>query len=136
MNAVAVQPRVQPQDEDMSERIRYHTDLRVWQLSRSIAAAAYAISARFPSDERYALTDQVRRCAVSVAANIAEGCGRGTTQELIRSLRVARGSLSELHSHLTIATDLGYMDATSPLLEQIGTTHLKINSLIGALQRR
>jgi four helix bundle protein len=57
----------------MSERIRYHTDLRVWQLSRAIAVAAYKASAQFPSEERYALTDQVRRCAVSVPANIAEG---------------------------------------------------------------
>ena len=120
----------------MSERIRYHTELRVLQLSRTLVSAAYQVSAGFPSEERYGLTNQVRRCVVSVPANIAEGCGRGTTQELIRSLRIARGSLSELHSHLTIAMDLGFMANDSPMFEQIRSVHLSLNGLIGALQRR
>jgi four helix bundle protein len=120
----------------VSERIRYHTDLRVWQLSREIVASVYEIASRFPVDERFALADQVRRCAVSIPANIAEGCGRGTTQELIRSLRIARGSLSELHSHLTIAVDLGYVSDSAALFGQIADAHLKLNCMIGALQRR
>jgi four helix bundle protein len=120
----------------MSQRIRYHTDLDVWQLGRAIACAAYRVSASFPAYERFSLADQIRRAAASVPANIAEGCGRGTTQELIRSLRIARGSLSELHSHLTLAADLEYLQIDAPLFEQIASAHLKLNRMIGSLQRR
>jgi four helix bundle protein len=122
----------------MNERIRYHTDLRVWQRSRSLAVSVYRATADFPRAELFSLTDQVRRACGSVPANIAEGCGRGTTQELIRSLRVARGSLSELHSHLTLAQDLGYIQAAShaELTRDVMEVHRMLNALIASLRRR
>ena len=120
----------------MERQIRYHTDLDVWQLSRAIANKAYRTTAGFPAEEKFALLDQIRRAAVSIAANIAEGCGSGTTREMIRSLRIARGSLSELHSHWTLARDLGFVSADAEMFERIARVHAMINSLIGSLQRR
>ncbi len=119
----------------MERAVRYHTDLDVWKVSRALAKSAYGIAAAFPLIERFALADQVRRAAVSVPANIAEGCGRGTRQELVRSLRIARGSLSELHSHLSLALDLGYISSTDAVFSELQRTHLLINRMIGSLQR-
>jgi four helix bundle protein len=122
----------------MGERIRYHTDLRVWRQSQELALQAYAATSTFPRREAFGLTDQIRRAAASVPANIAEGCGRGTTQELIRSLRIARGSLGEMDSHLTLAKNLGYIraDARAQLESEARAIRLMLNALIAALARR
>ena len=120
----------------MSNQVRYHTDLRVWQSSRQLAITLYRTTECFPGTETYALADQIKRAAASIPANIAEGCGRGTTQELIRSLRVARGSLSEVHSHMTLAGDLGYISqaVASDLHSSISQLHRMLNALIASLQ--
>jgi four helix bundle protein len=122
----------------MGERIRYHTDLRVWQVSRALAVKVYTCTRSFPYEELHSLSNQIKRASASVPANIAEGCGRGTTRELVRSLRVARGSLSELHSHIMLAADLGYMQSSSAedLQADIHEVHRMLNALIGSLQRR
>lgn len=122
----------------MGERIRYHTELRVWQSSRSLAVRVYRGIGNFPAEERYALADQIKRAAASVPANIAEGCGRGTSRELIRSLRIARGSLSELHSHLALATDLGYMQSScfDDLCFDLRAVHRMLNALISSIQQK
>jgi four helix bundle protein len=120
----------------MSRGIRYHTDLDVWQGSKRLALSAYRIALHFPDSEKYALADQVKRSAASVPANIAEGCGRGTSRELIRYLRVARGSLSELHSHLALAADLGYVPlAARTIFDEISRIHGMLNAFIGSLMR-
>lgn len=122
----------------MGERIRYHTDLRVWQSSKSLAVRVYREVRTFPAAERHALTDQMKRASASVPANIAEGCGRGTSRELIRSLRIARGSLSELHSHLALAAELGYMQSSrfDDLYSDIRDVHRMLNALISSLQQK
>jgi len=118
----------------MSERIRYHTDLDVRGVSKELALEIYALTRTFPPKEAFLLTSQLRRAAVSVPANIAEGCGRGTRREFIRSLRVARGSLSELHSHLSLAADLGYAPSKINMpFERIRRIHHMLNALIGRL---
>jgi|RhiMethySRZTD1v2_1073278.scaffolds.fasta_scaffold170442_3 four helix bundle protein len=121
----------------MSGQIRYHTDLEVWQLARRLALNLYRATAHFPGEEMYGLTRQIRRAGASVPANIAEGCGRGTTQELVRFLRVARGSLSEVDSHLTLAADLGYISSVvaSDLHSTISRLHRMLNALITSVQR-
>lgn len=119
----------------MSGTIRYHTDLDVWNCAIALAKAAYSVVANFPPMERFSLADQVRRAAASVPANIAEGCGRGTTQEFIRSLRIARGSLCELHSHLSLAAELSYIDSGEPIFRQIERVQLLVNRLIGSLAK-
>ncbi len=84
-------------------------NLRVWQLSRELAVAAYHASSSFPKAERYGLASQLRRAATSIAANIAEGANRGSDRDFARFLRMAVASTSELESPLSIAHGLGYL---------------------------
>jgi len=81
-------------------------ELRVWQKAHSLALEVYKATRSLPRDEIYGLTSQIRRAAVSVGANIAEGCGRRSDGEFARFLQIARGSASELEYHLLFARDL------------------------------
>ena len=87
--------------------------LVVWQRAHQFVVSVYAATAAFPGEEKYGLTSQTRRSAVSIQANIAEGCGRETTMELRRFLYIAMGSASELDYHLLLARDLGFLEAAS-----------------------
>lgn len=84
-------------------------DLRVWQVGMDLVTECYRVTRRFPSGERFGLTSQLQRAAVSVPANIAEGHGRGTTPAFLNFLWIANGSLTELETHLLIAQRLGYV---------------------------
>jgi four helix bundle protein len=81
-------------------------NLRVWRAAHSYALSAYRVTATFPGDERFGLTAQLRRAAVSIAANIAEGCGRGTDPDARRHFQIALGSGCECLSLLLLARDL------------------------------
>src|SRR5579872_3811198 len=83
--------------------------LKVWQAAHGFALDAYRITARFPSGERFGLTSQVRRAAVSIAANIAESAGRHHDLDQARLVQIAKGSAKELRSHMLIARDLGFV---------------------------
>src|SRR6516162_6221544 len=83
-------------------------DLVVWQRAISLSLAVYKLTSGFPRSERFGLTDQMRRAAVSIASNIAEGYGRSTTGEYVLFLGHARGSACETQTQLVIATALGY----------------------------
>lgn len=87
-----------------------YEDLLVWQRAMKLAKQAYCLSAMFPKEERFALADQVRRSAVSVPSNIAEGQGRITKGEFKQFLGHARGSLYELETQIRLATELKYLD--------------------------
>lgn len=89
--------------------IRSFRDLIAWQKAKDVALDVYRVSSQFPPDERFGLTSQVRRAVVSVASNIAEGFGRGSTADYVRFLRVARGSLCEVQTQMIIASDLGFI---------------------------
>jgi four helix bundle protein len=84
-------------------------NLRVWQRAHEVTLEVYAETRSFPKEERYRLTNQLRRAAASVPANIAEGCGRNGDAELARFLTIAKGSASELDYLLLLAHDLGYL---------------------------
>lgn len=84
-------------------------DLIVWQKSMSLVTEIYTITRAFPSDELYGLTNQLRRCAVSIPSNIAEGYGRNSTGDYKRFLQIAVGSLFELQTQLEIAFNLIYI---------------------------
>jgi len=86
-------------------------NLRVWQRAHQLTLEAYGETSGFPKEERYRLTNQLRRAAASVPANIAEGCGRNGDVELARFLTIAKGSASELDYLLLLAHDLGYLKA-------------------------
>ena len=95
---------------------RPHHDLKVWQQAMELARTIYDLTRGFPADERFGLIAQLRRAAVSVPSNIAEGCARGTKREFVQFLYIARGSLSELDTQLRLASDLGFCDAHEALL--------------------
>ena len=86
--------------------LRTYRDLQAWQKSMELVVSAYRLTGEYPSDERYGLTGQTRRAAVSIPANIAEGYGRTHRGDYLRHLSIARGSLAELETHLTIAARL------------------------------
>ena len=85
-------------------------ELKFWQKARRLTKSTYLVTDKFPKEERFGLTNQIRRSIVSVSSNIAEGCGRGTDKELIRFLDIAQGSACELESQLILAYDLEFID--------------------------
>ena len=84
-------------------------NLVVWQKAHQLTLNSYKSTARFPKEEIYGLTSQIRRCSASIAANIAEGCGKRGNTEFQRFLTIATGSASELEYHFLLAKDLGYL---------------------------
>jgi four helix bundle protein len=90
--------------------MRNFKNLQVWQKGHTLVLEAYKGTIGFPREETYGLTSQIRRSAVSIPANIAEGCGRSGDAELARFMLIAMGSASELEYHLLLAKDLDYLD--------------------------
>jgi len=90
--------------------MRTHKDLDVWKKSIDMVTTIYKLTSHFPKEELYGLTNQMRRAAVSVPSNIAEGAGRNSSKELLMFLSYAKGSLSELETQLIIAHNLGYLN--------------------------
>ena len=93
--------------------------LDVWRRSQKLVATVYRLTGDFPDVERYGLSSQMRRSAVSIAANLAEGCGRQGDVELRRFVRISLGSLSELECELLLAADLHYLETHA--CQRIGT---------------
>ena len=91
--------------------MRDFRQLKVWERSHQLTLAIYSATTKFPKDEPYGLTGQIRRSAASIPANIAEGCGRDGSAELARFMQIAMGSASELEYHLLLARDLHMLDA-------------------------
>jgi four helix bundle protein len=108
---------------------RKHHDLLAWQQAVALVKAIYRLTQNFPRSEVYALTSQMRRAAISVPANIAEGMGRSTIKELLQFLIIARGFLSELDTYLVLARELGYTKETG----DIEITFDRVFGLIGGL---
>ena len=97
----------------MGSEIRSFRDLKAWQKAMDLCQEVYRLSQSYPADERFALTAQTRRAAVSVPSNIAEGYGRGQQRDYVRFIRMARGSLYELETQLLLAVRLGFTTADS-----------------------
>ena len=115
-----------------------YRDLIARQRSMELCVAAYEATAAFPKAARFGLVSQMRRAAVSIPSNIAEGHGRLTTNEYRQFLGIARGSLKELETQIHIADNLGYLDkaeadACSALADEVGRM---LSTLIGVLQSR
>ena len=90
--------------------MKTYRDLQVWQKSMTLVTEVYKISKGFPKDEAYGLTSQIRRCAISIPSNMAEGYGRNSTNEYIHFLRIATGSLYELQTQMEISMNLYYLN--------------------------
>ena len=118
--------------------VRSYRDLDVWKRSYALCIQVYCASGRFPKDERFGLTAQMRRAAVSVPSNIAEGCGRRTTPDYLRSLYIAYGSICELETQILLATDLGFLEAADSerLVEELGDIERMLKGLMRALESK
>jgi len=99
-------------------------ELIVWQKSRALVKEVYLLTNDLPSDERFGMVSQIRRCAVSIPTNIAEGCGRRTNADFARFLDISNGSSYELESLLILSNDLNYIQK-----EQFETINLLIQEI-------
>ena len=106
-------------------------DLKVWEKGHQLALAVYKATDKFPKDELYGLTGQIRRSCVSIPANIAEGCGRNGDAELARFLQISMGSASELEYHLLLSRDLGLVDTTT--YDQLTQATIEIKRMLTSL---
>ena len=109
------------------------TELVVWQKAMELVKAVYELSKAFPPDERYALTDQLRRAVVSIPSNIAEGSGRSSNADYAHFLSIARGSLYETMTQLRVAVDLGYI---SSLSEKVNALIDEVGRMLGAMLKK
>ena len=107
--------------------------LVVWEKAHRLTLACYAATARFPREELYGLTSQIRRCGASIAANLAEGCGKDSDGEFGRFVQIAAGSARELEYHLLLAKDLGFLSATDYELSQKRV--LEVQRMLASLAR-
>ncbi|MBT2746302.1 MULTISPECIES: four helix bundle protein [unclassified Lysobacter] len=115
---------------------RPHEGLEVWRDAMDLVETIYRFSARFPDSERFGLTSQLRRAAISVPSNVAEGAARRSTKEYLRFLSIARGSLSELDTQQQIAVRLGFAEPSPPLNELIDRVFAKLTGLMNVLSKR
>ncbi len=106
-------------------------ELKVWERSHQLVLDLYKVSLAFPKAEIYGLTNQIRRSAISIPANIAEGCGRDSQAELLRFFKIAMGSASELDYELMLARDLGWLDETN--YSRISLELISIRKMLNAL---
>ncbi|MEP6704917.1 MAG: four helix bundle protein [Acidobacteriota bacterium] len=116
----------------------HYRELIASQKSMTLVNSVYALSKYFPVDERYGLTSQIRRAAVSVPSNVAEGQGRDSTREFLHHLSIAYGSLMEVETQVLISENLGYLEQNmvSAFLEESSETGRIINGLMRSLRKR
>jgi four helix bundle protein len=115
--------------------MKSHRDLEVWGKSMNLVTDVYRITKHFPNEEMYGLTNQMRRAAVSIPSNIAEGAARGSGKEFERFLHISLGSLSELETQLLIAGNLNYLDNVDGVLKEIETIRKLTKGLINYLRK-
>jgi four helix bundle protein len=115
-----------------------YRDLKVWQSAVALALEIYRATKSFPADEIYVLSSQMRRAAVSIASNIAEGKGRSSRKELLQFLFRARGSMLELETQITIASELKYFNEPTGrnVAARASETARMLNGLIRAFEDR
>jgi len=113
-------------------------ELKVWHKAYALSLAVYEKSRGFPKEEIYGLTSQLRRAAVSVGANIAEGCGRRSDGEFVRFLQIARGSASELEHHLLLARDLKFLtrETHQDLEQKVIEVQRMLTSLAASIEEK
>ena len=115
-----------------------HKDLRVWQQSIEMVTSIYLLTRSFPKEELFGLVSQLRRAAVSVPSNIAEGYARSTDKEKLHFLRISSGSMSEIETQLMLCLNLEYIDRDKyeELSETVTSVWKQLNSLISSIKKR
>ena len=114
------------------KQIQNFTDLFAWQEGHKLVLMIYKITRQFPHEEQFGLISQMRRCAVSITSNIAEGFGRQSLKEKVQFYCISRGSTTELQNQLLVSRDVGFIIETTynEILEQLLRVHKIINALI------
>lgn len=115
---------------------RKHHDLIVWREAMELVTEIYSITAGFPKSENYGLTSQMRRAAVSIPSNIAEGAARAGSKEFLHFLSISRGSLSELETQILIAKNIGYLNKADIVLKQVEKVFGLIGGLMNSLRKK
>ena len=110
-----------------------YKDLEAWKVGRRLVREVYLATRALPQDERFGLIAQMRAAAVSIPSNIAEGYGRGTRQEYIRFLRIARGSAAELETQVILCQDLGHLPPDLPMTRTVTMCRQLLNALLRSL---
>ena len=116
--------------------LKSHKDLEVWKVSVEFVTDLYRLTNSFPKSELFSLTNQIRRAAISIPSNIAEGAGRKNTKEFIQFLYIALGSLSELETQLLIAKNIDYLTDDQIDTDKIRSIRVLLSSLIRALTNK
>jgi len=119
--------------ENQNPKIQSFTDLNTWKKGHKLVLSIYGISAYFPEKEIFGLTSQMRRCAVSITSNIAEGFSRSTSKDKYQFYSIAQGSLTELQNQLIIARDVGYLKDSK--FQDVAQQTIVVNKLINGLKR-
>ena len=118
------------------EKKKTHKDLIVWNKAMDLVESIYSMTDHFPSKEQFGLTSQLRRAAVSIPSNIAEGSARQNTKELIQFLYISLGSLSEIETQIEIAFRLKYIQNNLDTTNKIDEIRRMLTSMIIALKKR
>ena len=115
-----------------------YQELAVWNKSHQLVLKVYKVTKTFPQEEMYGLTSQIRRAALSIPTNIAEGSGRGGDKEFARFCQISYGSVNELEYHFLVARDLGFIDAAvyQPLQDALTEIRRMLAKLIATLQQK
>jgi len=115
-----------------------HHQLKVWKKSRSFVKHIYELTSKLPDEEKFGLISQMRRAAISIPSNIAEGAGRNNHKEFIHFLRISQGSIAELETQILIGQDLGHFKnkAIQKLLEQLDEISKMVIGLQKSLQKK
>lgn len=119
-------------------KITSFTGLIAWQEAHKLVLMIYTVTKTFPKEEMYSLIDQIRRCAISISSNIAEGFSRQSKKEKSQFYFIAKGSLTELQNQLLVAKDVGYLMKTefTSIAEQTVTVHKLLNGLIKSAKNK
>lgn len=115
---------------------RSHRSLNAWKQAMELVVSVYALSALLPQNEQYGLVSQLRRAAVSVPANIAEGAARNGSKEFLHFLSIASGSLSELDTLIDLARQLGYIENTEELNAKVDDVSGLVMGLAASIRRK
>ena len=113
-----------------------YKELIVWKRSITLVTDIYQLVKCLPKEELYALSDQIKRCAVSIPSNIAEGSGRNTTKEFIQFLYISLGSASELETQLIIGQNIGFFTDLDKYFQEINEIRKMLNGLINSLKNK
>ena len=122
----------------MSITFKSYRDLEVWQRSMQLAKRIYQVTQKFPSDERFGLTNQLRRAPVSVPSNLAEGHARFGAGEFSRFISIAMGSVAEIETQILLSADLGYLKdgLSTAILDELETIGKMLRGLAKAISKR